>query len=83
MSHSNALFDDGYGRSAPGTAAYKRREEIPKKDRCTHCDALGLVCWRKSMTGHDYRVCFWCHGTGKKDHELEKHLGKSRSKRDS
>lgn len=62
-----SLFDDGM-RNMPEIGAYERRSLIPEEDWCKSCEGLGTVRWRHSMPGHkDWRICFGCHGSGKKD----------------
>lgn len=60
------LFDAG-DRDAPGIGRYERREITPKEERCNYCDGLGLVRWRHSWDGPDYKVCHSCRDTGRKD----------------
>lgn len=75
----NGLFDTG-DREGLTTAHFKQQASIPKKDRCLHCEGLGLVRWRNSYFGPDYKVCFWCSGNGKINKALEKKLKKAKAR---
>jgi len=76
---SNGLFDTG-DRKGLTAGHFKQQASIPEKDRCPHCEGLGLVRWRNSMLGPDYRVCFWCQGNGKINQALEKQLKKAKAR---
>ena len=57
------LFDTG-NRDAPSRWAYEHRESIREDQRCDVCEGLGVVRWRHSQVGNDWRTCFACRGTG-------------------
>jgi hypothetical protein len=78
----SSLFDTG-DREGLTTSNFKQQASIPEEERCTCCKGLGLVRWRNSHFGPDYKICFLCQGNGKINHELEDRIRKNHIKRNS
>jgi hypothetical protein len=60
-----SLFDTGE-RDFPEIQDFEKQAKIPEEERCESCEGLGVVRWRHSMNGPDYKICFGCHGSGSK-----------------
>jgi len=74
MSDWGKLWGGMEWQHAPDAEAYRRRETIPKAERCEHCDGLGLArlrfsgCFgnRDPEGSKDWQTCYNCDGTGRK-----------------
>lgn len=51
---------------APSRVIYEQRELIPEDSRCHICDGFGAYRARNSQSGKDWRMCWACDGSGKK-----------------
>lgn len=59
------LRDSGW-REGPEYADYERRMRIPENERCHVCDGFGAFRARNSQTGPDWRMCWLCDGSGRR-----------------
>ena len=51
-----------------------QRQGIPEEERCRNCDGMGQVAMGCAITHTIYNTCYHCHGSGRRDKDLEKFL---------
>ena len=51
-----------------------QRQDIPEEERCRNCDGMGQVAMGCTITRTIYSTCYHCHGSGRRNKDLEKSL---------